>query len=625
MSENPLGNQVDALLGSQAVARGAFEAGVRFATGYPGTPATPAIEYLLAHHAAEIRTEWSINEKVALEVAIGVSWAGQRSFVSVKMSGLNVATDSLLSLAASGTPGGMVILVGDDPGAHYGMVEQDSRLLARLAGLPMVEPATPLEARDLARHCFGVSDETQAPILLRLTTTTANSTCSVPPREVERIRRQSTLPDDLDRYTKASSLACRRQHADSIKRLHATAALLDEWNVLTQGEAGVGIIASASVWTYVEECLAERKGPRPTTLKVGVVNPLPEEKIRKVLALCDRVLVVEELEPLIEERVRALAHATRPEVRVLGKADRLLSPIGDFDPDRVTAAVSVLYGFAPTPVAKKPDLSPFAPRTLTFCPGCPHRSTYAALQNAIANLKLDPKDVLVTGDIGCTILGMSEPFSLCRTELVMGASISIAQGFYYAGIETPIVAAIGDSTFLHTGLPALINAASRNVNLTVLILDNSFAAMTGAQPTPATQNAPVDQVPNPMDLAELARAARVRKVKSATPYLTKRLTKLLMAAMKSKGVDVVIAQAPCVMARPPRNVIPLGVRPERCIGLDNCDPSCLSATACPAIERTNATGSARIDETKCLGCGLCAEYCRKKAISRRVGALRRLR
>jgi indolepyruvate ferredoxin oxidoreductase alpha subunit len=613
----------ETLLGSEAAARGAYEAGARLATGYPGTPATPALEYLIRLHSTELRAEWAINEKVALEVAIGHSWAGQRSFVAVKMSGLNVASDSLLSLAASGSPGGLVILVGDDPGAYYGMVEQDSRLMARLAVLPMIEPATPVEARDFMKEAFRVSDETQAPVLVRQTTTTANSCAPIPLGEVERTRRQSTLPDDLDRYTKASSLSCRRQHAEALKRLYRAGDLFDRLNEFRQGECRLGIVAAGSVWTYVEECLGNLSGPRPNTLKVAVVNPLPDEKIRALISCSDRILVVEELEPVIEERVRALAQAKGVGVTILGKAERLLPPIGDLDPNRVAAAISILYERKPEPAAARPDLSPYATRTFTFCPGCPHRSAYAALQGAIRTLKLDPKDVLVTGDIGCTILGMNEPYSLCRTELVMGASIAMAQGFSYAGIDTPIVATIGDSTFLHSGLPALINASSRNVNLTVLVLDNGSAAMTGAQASATTTGTGRDTIPNPVSLAELAKAVRVRRVKSSTPYLTRRLTKMLVAAMQSKGVNVVISEAPCVVAKPPRNVIPFGVRAERCPGLSSCEPSCLAATACPAIECNEATGSARIDENKCIGCGLCAEVCRYKAIGRRVGLFRR--
>jgi indolepyruvate ferredoxin oxidoreductase alpha subunit len=319
---------MEPLLGVEACARAAVEAGARLAVGYPGTPATPALEYLLAHAPQEMRVEWAVNEKVAVEIAAGHSWAGQRSFVAMKMSGLNVASDALLSIATSGTRGGLVIYVGDDPGMHYGMVEQDSRLWARLAKLPIVEAGTPQEGLDLTRAAFQVSEQAEIPILVRGTSTTANTLAGVALGEPERLRRPSQVPFDLDRYTKAGAARCLRQHADTLRRLERAGELLATWNREETGNCDLGIVASASAWGYVAEGL-DLLPHRPHLLRIAVMNPLPDAAILRVLQRSTRVLVVEEMEPYVEERVRALASTLPRPPRILGKHDGLLPQVGD--------------------------------------------------------------------------------------------------------------------------------------------------------------------------------------------------------------------------------------------------------------------------------------------------------
>lgn len=609
------------LSGGEACARGAYEAGVRLAIGYPGTPATSALEYLIGLKGSDLRAEWAVNEKVALEVAVGHSWAGQRSFVAVKMSGLNVACDTLLSLATSGTKGGLVILVGDDPGAYYGMVEQDSRLIAKLAMLPMIESSTPEEARLMCRDAFDVSERTEAPVLFRQTTTTAIAAARVEVENPLRAKTKTMLPCDPARYTKAGARACRVQHAQALERLKNAGREFDYLNEFREGYGRFGIISSASTWSYVRECLGDRKGFTPHLLKVAVINPLPEEKISLLLQRCDRVLVVEELTGLIEEKVQALAWRLGKRIEIIGKS--VLPEVGDLDPDLVDSAISVLVGEAPGEIPPAPDVSSYAPRRSNFCPGCPHRSTYAALDLGIRGAGLNPEEVLVTGDIGCTILGMEEPFNLCRTELVMGASISMAQGFAYAGVDTPVIAAIGDSTFYHSGFTSLVNASSRDINLTVIVLDNESAAMTGFQPTVATTYGASDIAPVRMNLLEMAKAAKVKKVTAATPYFTRRMAKAITAAISSKGVNVIISQAPCAANRKFRAVIPCKVQDEKCKGTAVCKFNCLSKTGCSAIAEDVDTGKAAINRHRCIGCGLCVEYCPFRAISRSIGLLRR--
>ncbi|TLN17411.1 hypothetical protein FDZ71_06310, partial [bacterium] len=286
----------NAILGNEASARGAFEAGARLSTGYPGTPATAAIEYLLANHKSDLRVEWSVNEKVALDVALGHSWAGQRSYVALKMSGLNVALDSLLSAVASGTRGGLVVMVGDDPGVSYGMVEQDSRLFAKASAMPCVEPDGPAEAKELTFAAFGASESCGAPIMVRMTTGTANMRGPVNFEQTTRLRQKSSLPDDLEKFTKVWANSCREQHRAAMGRLAEVGALLDRFNTLQMGSERFGVIAAASSWSYLEEFLRGNLKGKLTTLKVVTANPLPEEKIAKVLESCDKVLIIEELE-----------------------------------------------------------------------------------------------------------------------------------------------------------------------------------------------------------------------------------------------------------------------------------------------------------------------------------------
>ncbi len=604
--------------GNEAIARAAVEAGVSLVTGYPGTPSTYVIETLLQHSDLGFRVEWAINEKVAFELATGLSWAGLRSLVTMKMSGLNVAADAFLSVQYSGTNGGLVLYVADDPNVYYGMVEQDSRHYARLALAPMLMPATPQEALDFTRLAFKLSEEIGRPVMIRGTTTLANTSELVTLSEKESIQRKPTFEFNIAKYAKAGPLACVRQHQDTLAALYRFGALTGNLNPLDLNGSKVGVIATGIVWKYLQE-VRSRDHLDPSTLKVAAVHPLPTRKIKALLSRVDTVIVLEELEPLIEEAVLALRGDLDHRVKVVGKIQGPLSLTGDYDVEVVASALRGVYRrrvhqrTLPKEMVKQAH-GLKVKRLNTFCVGCPHRATYYALNQAIEKLGYKQNEVIVTGDIGCTILGMNEPFQSCWTEISMGSSISLAQGFKYAGIERPVVATIGDGTFFHGGIPALLNASHHRTNLTVIILDNHWASMTGMQPHPGTREPAYGEDKAVIQIEEIVRAAGVKNVSRVNPFQTKRMIETVSEAMFSADISVVIADAECAIRRlRGKKTRSLRVKGGQCAGLDACEHSCIAILACPALER-GEDGKAFINPDTCIACGLCHHVCPHGAI-----------
>ncbi|NIQ39245.1 MAG: hypothetical protein GTN81_11720 [Proteobacteria bacterium] len=606
------------LSGNEAIARAAIEAGVSLVTGYPGTPSTYVIETLLGDPHPGFRVEWAINEKVAVELATGVSWTGLRSLVTMKMSGLNVAADAFLSVQYSGTNGGLVLYVADDPNVYYGMVEQDSRHYARLALAPMLMPATPQEALDLTRLAFKLSEEIGRPVMIRGTTTLANTSQPIQLGEKESLQRKPAFEFDIAKYAKAGPRACVRQHRDALDALDKFSTLTEVLNPLDLNGSRVGVIAAGIVWAYLEEII-HRDHLDPSTLKLEAVHPLPVQKIKALLSRVDTVIVLEELEPLIEEAVLALRGDLNHRVRVIGKIQGPLLPTGDYDTEIVATALREVYGKRVTlPEVPKELLEQVQAlkvrRLNTFCVGCPHRATYYALNEAIEELGYQKNEVIITGDIGCTILGMNEPFQSCWTEISMGSSISLAQGFKYAGIEKPVVATIGDGTFFHGGIPALLNAVHHKANLTIIILDNHWASMTGMQPHPGTREPAYGEEKAVIQIEEMVRAAGVMNLHKANPFQTKRIIEILKQAMSFPGISVVIADAECAIRKMRgKKRRSLKVKADQCIGLDACEHSCIAVLGCPALER-GGDGKAFINPDTCVACGLCHHACAYGAI-----------
>jgi indolepyruvate ferredoxin oxidoreductase, alpha subunit len=684
------------LTGDEAVARAALECGIDVATGYPGNPSTKAITSLIPiAKQYGITVEWSVNEKVALEVATGAAWAGKRSFVAMKMSGVNVMADSLLSIAHSGVRGAMVIYTVDDVGVYYGMVEQDTRYYAQLASLPLLMPASPEEAYSMTRLAFTLSEQTGAPVFVLGTTAVANAITVMKVGQIEREieKRPASFPRDLAKFTKAAPQWCRDQHSDAIKRLESAGeicrAMANDVNYLIvsepieraqaqaqvlhpsthpplhpflvptgRGEEGkrLGIIVAGVSFSYLQEL--RQRAPQwfadVPVLKLGMVHPLPHQEIEHFLSQVDHMVVLEELDPLIETQVLASIAENGLHVRVHGKRNGLLPRVGDYSLELIQNALAALdahIGRAPTwthprqvsnapGMQEMPTRSPLngknghalpmlktpAPqasptnlalaRSLEFCPGCPHRMTYYALNRAIEQLGYTKDEVITTGDVGCTIIGMNAPLDTCWTEVSMGASISIAQGMKQAGIERPVLAAMGDGAFYHNGIAGLLNAIQSGVNLTLLILDNSRNAMTGMQPDPGTGKR-TDGTPTVRaNIAMIARGCGVEYVKRLDPYQLPEMVAALQDAMRSPGVSVVIAEAPCTT----QGVYihePVQVDQQACLAGRGCeDTPCYHKVGCPSVllSLDNVKPLVSIDTATCVACGLCVDACPYDAI-----------
>jgi indolepyruvate ferredoxin oxidoreductase alpha subunit len=694
------------LTGDEAVARAALEVGVEVATGYPGNPSTKAITALIPlAQQFGIAVEWSVNEKVALEVATGAAWAGKRSFVGMKMSGVNVMADSLLSVAHSGVNGALVIYAVDDVGVYYGMVEQDTRYYAQLTSLPLLMPASPEEAYAMTRIAFRVSEQTGAPVFVLSTTAVANAITAMKVGKIEREleKRPAHFARNLAKFTKAAPQWCRDQHADTIKRLEQAGELFSKASevngtplvfTISQGfsnapifpsqphEKGAGcgdtphpakglpplgtlldysatkrtgIIVAGVSYAYLQE-LCQRYPERFVDipiLKLGAVNPLPKRELLDFLEHLETALILEELDPIIETQVLALIAEAGLTVEIAGKRNGVLPRVGDYSLELIEPALAYLDELAGRPpvwvklrrpeqsagMQEVPSLSMLKedednqntsavhsvrssevaalPRSLEFCPGCPHRMTYYALNRAIEQLGFTKDEVITTGDVGCTIIGMNAPLDACWTEVSMGASIGIAQGFKYAGIERPVLAAMGDGTFYHNGIAGLLNAVQSGVNLTLIILDNSKIAMTGMQPDPGTGRRATGEPVVRADIAMLVRGCGVEYVKRINPYDLPKMIDALQDSMRYPGVSVVIAEAPCTMQGVLINEEPVQVDQEACMAGRGCeDTPCYHKVGCPSVllSMEGDQPHLSIDTATCVSCGLCVAACPFDAI-----------
>jgi indolepyruvate ferredoxin oxidoreductase, alpha subunit len=584
------------LSGNEAVARGCYGSGVHVATAYPGTPSTEILENIVQY--PEIYSEWSPNEKVAFEVAMGACFEGARALTAMKHVGLNVAADPFMSVSLIGAPGGLVVVSADDPGMHSSQNEQDNRTFAKFAGYPCLEPSDSQESKDFIGLAFEISIEYDVPVLFRMTTRVSHSKTVVEPGE--RISHPVRgFQKDFQKYVVLPSNAQVR-HVWAMERLAKLKACSETLpiNRMEKGSADFGVVTNGVAYQYVKEVL-----PEASILKLGMSYPLPVEKIRAFAKTVRRLFVVEELEPFIEEQLKAEGIACE------GKA--FWSNLGELSPDAVEK------GFIEAKVLNRsifiPQKEKVIPRPPVFCPGCPHRGVYYVLNRLKA---------LVTTDIGCYTLGALPPLNAGDTCVEMGASIGVAVGMAKArGSGRGIVATIGDSTFLHSGMTGLLNAASDASGITVVILDNRITAMTGGQHHPGTGRNMQGGPAKPVELAKLCLALGAERIKVIDPYLIEETKTVLKEEMETEALSVVITNRPCALY-PPENrklvrQVPFHVDLEKCIGCHTC-----FKVGCPAIgesDRKTAKGLAKshIDPELCTGCSVCAQVCPVVAIVRK--------
>ncbi len=578
------------LLGNEAIAHACLEAGVDFVSGYPGTPSSEVIEALLAfEHPYHI--EWSVNEKVALENAIGAAWSGVRSLATMKHVGLNVAADPLMTSAYTGVRGGCVILVADDPYAHSSQNEQDSRCYAKFSKLPCLDPSTVQEAHDMMRDAFPLSEELELPVLFRPTTRICHQKSDVELGEIAKTHRTGEFHKDPRQYVTIPAHARVLHRKLDEKQPRVRKALMDR--NLNHGEVrgDRAIIASGIGAAYSEEILP----PDISLLNVGGY-PVDEEWLRKFVIRHTDILVVEELDPLLEETVREVAGS----IRVYGKKDGFLPLEGELSVPLVSAALQ-RAGFIPAdeqPGSSRPPADVPA-RPPIMCAGCMHRATFYAMKKVF-------RDGIYPSDIGCYTLGLQ--LGAVDTCICMGASITVGSGIYHSGDPREIVSTIGDSTFLHTGIPGLLNAVYNGASMVLVILDNRTTAMTGHQPHAGTGSTATGEESLPVSLEALCRACGVSSVEIVNPYDLPSLLDTFQRAKTKPGVRVVIARQPCVITARKMGIRrrPYHVDRERCTGCGIC-----VRFGCPAIEMPDELSSI---SDLCSGCGVCAQLCPQGAI-----------
>ena len=570
------------MLGNEAIARGAYEAGVKVSAAYPGTPSTEISEALV-QYKDELYAEWSPNEKVATEVAIGASMAGARAMACMKHVGLNVASDPLYTASYMGVTGGLVLVVADDPGLYSSQNEQDTRMVARAAHVPVLEPSDSGEAKEFMKLAFDYSEKYDRPFILRTTTRLAHSQSTV---ELEDRTEHALIPyeKNIPKRVMMPAMA-KARHAvieEKMAELAKDACTLPV-NRVEMRDTKIGVITSGIPYQYVREAL-----PDASVLKLGMVHPLPEQLIRDFAAKVDTLYVVEELDPVIETQVRAMG--------IDCKGKEIFTLLGEYSANMLREAVlgEKVETKAPAQVPNRPPI---------LCPGCPHRSVYYVLKKL---------GIHAAGDIGCYTLGAVAPLGVVDSTICMGASISSMHGIEKAAGKEFIrdwVAVIGDSTFLHTGVNSLMNMVYNKASGTVIILDNSTTGMTGHQDHAATGLTLQKEPTNAVNIPDLCRALGVQHVQEINAFDLVTLEKAIKEANASDEIHVIITKTPCVLLDKRKKPVYVSLS-DKCKKCGMC-----LKPGCPAISK-QADGTVRIDDTMCTGCGLCEQLCKFSAIEK---------
>ncbi len=568
------------MLGNEAIARGAYEAGVKVSAAYPGTPSTEISENIALYD--EIYAEWSPNEKVATEVAIGASISGVRAMASMKHVGVNVASDPLYTISYGGVNGGLVLVAADDPGLYSSQNEQDTRCVARAALVPVLEPSDSQEAKDFVKFAYEISEKYDTPVIVRITTRLAHSQGTVTLEERMEVEDKPYERNPGKFVMMPGNAIGRHVYVEQRMKAMAEDGCGFAINKAEYNDTSVGFITSGIPYQYVKEAC-----PDASVLKLGMVHPLPRKLIEEFASKVDKLYIFEELEPVIEEQVKSWG------IEAVGK--EIFTLQGEYSANLIREKIlkEEVSGKAPAQVPARPPI---------LCPGCPHRSVYSVLNKL---------GIHAAGDIGCYTLGAVPPLNVIDTTICMGASISTLHGMEKAKGKEYIknwVAVIGDSTFMHTGVNSLMNMVYNQATGTVMILDNSTTGMTGHQDHAATGKTLKGEIVPAINIFQLCKAMGIEHVVEVEAFDTEKLEKVVKEEVARDAVSVIITKAPCVLLK--GNVFPNKCKPVE----DACKKCgmCLKP-GCPALTK-NPDGSIAIDETMCNGCGLCKQLCKFDAI-----------
>lgn len=584
------------LMGNEAIGLGALHAGVRLVSGYPGTPSTEVLETVARHNPGHVHVEWSINEKAALEVAAGAAYAGARVMVTMKQVGLNVASDPLMSLNYVGVKGGMVLVVADDPGPISSQTEQDTRHFGRYARLPVLDPSSPEEAYAMVSAAFELSEAYRTPVILRPTTRVCHACASV-------VVGETPPPAPVEGFRKGKEwVIFPRLSFESKKRLVAREPVLAEafsaspFNAI-EGEGPLGVVCGGISYAYVKEALSLLNASC-RLLKVNTPYPFPETLARRFLEGLERVLVIEELDPVLED---ALVPLTAGRIPVQGKRDGTMPSAGENTVALIAEKLRAYLGLPAEQAAEALDLPELPMRPPVLCAGCPHRASFYAVKRAMRG-----KKAVFCGDIGCYTLGNAAPLDMVDTCLCMGAGITVAHGLQHVEPDAVHFAFVGDSTFFHTGIPGVINAVYNGADMILAVLDNATTAMTGHQPHPGMGRRVSGNPAEKISIVKILEAIGVSSLRRVNPFDQEQTMAAVKAAARETGVRALVFEAPCIVLV--KDSVPLRVNAERCIGCKRC----IHELGCPALSMRG--GKAVIEASLCTGCGLCATVCPKQCM-----------
>lgn len=590
------------VMGNEAMGLGAMRAGVRMVAGYPGTPSTEILETIAKHNDGRIHVEWSVNEKVAMEVGAGAAYAGARTLVTMKQVGLNVAADPLMSLAYVGVKGGMVVVVADDPGPISSQTEQDTRHFAQFSKLPVFDPSSPEEAYLMMEDAFAYSEKYQTPVLFRPTTRVCHACVSI------EILPDLVLPEPegFVKDTMRWVIFPRTSYLNHKKIEKRNVELSDvfsdyEKNILRKGKGRKGVVSGGVTYAYTSEVIPDDI----SFLKISTPHPFPERLARTFMENLDEVLVLEELDPVIEKELLQICGKYHLPVKICGKLTGDTQNAGENTVESIRGDLEHFLGIQKESLGEErceetacPEL-PVRPPVL--CAGCPHRASFYAVKKAMRG-----KKAVFSGDIGCYTLGNAKPLDMVDTCLCMGADVTIAQGLHIVEPDAVNFAFIGDSTFFASGITGVVNAVYNQTDIVLVVLDNSTTAMTGQQPHPGTGVTMMNEIVQKISIQKILEGIGVSHIANVNPLDLEEAVAAVKKAADEKGVRAVIFKSPCIAVSKPGNLY--RVEQSACV---KCK-ACISQLGCPAI--TVNEGNIVIEKSLCYGCGLCAKVCPAKAI-----------